>query len=229
MGIKKQGRPRERAGGKPTGEPAAVGPVAQGPARDQGKARRRILAYAGRVFFERGFRKITVDELCAGMALSKRTFYQHFRNRDELVTVVVAEQFGEMAPKIQANLNSHRPIDEILETHFDLIGRQMFSRISTPLMADVQTLTPELWDRIEQFRQAALRRLVELIRRGQAEGAIRPEIDPTVLGKVLQGIMTSLANPGFLMAQGVTMEQLGQIMHTVFLHGVLAGGRKGRD
>jgi AcrR family transcriptional regulator len=180
------------------------------------------MAYASKVFYERGFRKITVDELCAGMAMSKRTFYKYFRNRDELVTAVIAERFGEMVPMVLANLQSRKPINEVLETHFDLLGRQIFTKISTPMMVDVQTLTPELWERIERFRNGMVKLLVEVIRQGQAEGTIRPDIDPAVMGKVIQGIMTNLATPSFLVSQGVTMEQLGSIMHIILLHGMLA-------
>jgi AcrR family transcriptional regulator len=196
------------------------------PTKEVNRARQRIVAYAGKVFFERGFRRVTVDELCAGMAMSKRTFYQHFHNRDELVTAVIAERFGEMAPKLLANLTSNKPINEILEEHFDLLGRQMFSKISTPMMVDVQTLMPEVWERIERFREAAVKMVVELVRRGQREGAIRADLDPSVLGKVLQAIMTNLASPSFLMAQGVSLEQLGRIMHTVLLYGILVEGHK---
>ena len=190
------------------------------------KTRARIIAYSGKVFYERGFRRITVEELCAGMAMSKRTFYKYFGNRDELVVAVVADRFGEIAPQVIKNLNSTKPIPEILENHFDLIGRQLFTAISTPMMSDVQTLMPELWERIEFFRNNVIRVVIQLIRRGQAQGMIRPDIDPDVLAKVMQGMMTSLANPHFLSSQDLTMEQLGKIMHTLILHGILAANGK---
>jgi AcrR family transcriptional regulator len=190
--------------------------------RSQDKTRARIMAYAEKIFYERGFRKITIEELCAAMSLSKRTFYKYFANRDELVTAVVAHHFGEIAPLLLANLNSRKPINQILETHFDLIGRELFTHISTPLMSDVQTLMPELWERIDFFRTHVIKVLIRLIRRGQNEGVIRKDIDAETLGKVLQGMVSSLAHPAFLSAQGLTMEQLGRLMNTLILHGILA-------
>ena len=85
------------------------------------KTRKRILSHAGRMFREQGFRKVTIEGLCADMSMSKRTFYKHFPNRDALVEAFVVERFEEFAPLILENLNSQKPVDEILKVHFDLM------------------------------------------------------------------------------------------------------------
>jgi len=185
------------------------------------KTRNRIIAHADRVFRERGFRKVTVEELCADLCMSKRTFYRHFHDRDALVVAVVVERIEGYAPAIVENLTSNGPVDGILKKHFDLLIHNVLPNVSTQMMVDIQVLMPELWDRIDQFRSGAVGIITELLRRGQNEGSIRPDIDPTVAGKLIQGILTNVAHPQFMAEQGLSFDQFLTTFKELLLQGVL--------
>jgi len=185
------------------------------------KTRKRITAHAERVFRERGFRKVTVEELCADLGMSKRTFYRYFADRDALVVTVVVERVESHVPAILENLTSSGPVDTILRKHFDLLIHNVLANVSTQMMVDIQVLMPELWDRIEQFRSGAVGIITELLRRGQKEGSIRPDVDPTVAGKLIQGILTNVAHPRFVAEQGLSFDQLITTFKGLLLQGVL--------
>lgn len=190
------------------------------------KTRKRILASADQVFFQRGLRKVTVEELCAGMSISKRTFYKHFPDRDALVEALIVHRLAEVGPLIIKNLNSRRPVPEILERHFDLLVNKVFARVSVQMLADLQVMLPEVWERIETMRGQALQALAELIRKGQKRGAIRSDLDPEVLGKIIQAVAPTIANPAFLMAQGLSFEQIAMTMKRILLYGALKPGKE---
>ena len=192
------------------------------------RTRKRIVAHADRVFRERGFRKVTVEELCADLGMSKRTFYRHFADRDALVVAVVVENVGRVMPALIENLTSNRPVDEIFRKHFDLLVQNLFSNVSTQVMVDVQVLMPELWDRIDQFRSAIVGIITELLRRGQKEGSIRGDIDPTVTGKLIQGILTNVAHPRFMVEQGLSFDQFVTTFKNLLLEGVLVPKTEGQ-
>lgn len=185
------------------------------------KTRLRILACGRQIFLERGFRKVTVEEICAGLGISKRTFYRHFPDRDALAVDVVSELVGRHLPEVIENLTSSRPVDEVLRTHFDLLADRVLANVSTQLLSDVQTLLPELWDRVDTLRSGAVHILTEQLRRGQTEGDIRPDIDAQAAGKLILGIVNGLANPAFLMEHDLTMGQFIETLKNLLLHGVL--------
>jgi AcrR family transcriptional regulator len=191
------------------------------------KTRKRIMAHADRVFAERGFRKVTVEELCADMGMSKRTFYRHFPDRDALVEAILAERVADYVPSIIENLTSTEPVDSILKKHFDLLIHDVFSRVSTQVMADVQVLMPELWDRFDQLRGGAVGIITDLLRRGQREGSIRQDIDPTMAGKLIQGILTNVAHPRFMLEQGLSFDQFISTFKDLLLQGVLVPKSEG--
>ncbi|MCX5859740.1 MAG: TetR/AcrR family transcriptional regulator [Proteobacteria bacterium] len=192
------------------------------------KTRKRILASADQVFYQRGLRKVTVEELCAGMAISKRTFYKHFPDRDALVEAIIIQRVAEVGPLIMTNLNSDRPVPEILERHFDILVNKVFARVSVQMLADLQVMLPEVWERIETMRSSAVQALAGLIRKGQKRGAIRSDLDPEVLGKIIQAVVPTIASPTFLMAQGLSFEQIVMTMKRILLYGLLKPGKEAR-
>ena len=185
------------------------------------RTRKRIMAHAERVFRERGFRKVTVEELCAGLGMSKRTFYSHFPDRDALVMAIIADRTADFGPAMIENLISSGPVDEILRKHFDLLIHHAFSGVTTQFMVDVQVLMPEVWDRIAQFRSGAVGIITDLLCRGQKEGSIRREIDPTAAGRLMQVVLTNVAHPRLLMEQGLSFDQFITTFKDLLMHGVL--------
>lgn len=185
------------------------------------KTREKILTHARRLFSERGFHKVTVEELCAGLGMSKRTFYRHFRDREALVEDLVESLFARFGPQVLENLQSNQPVPIILERHFELVSQGLAANVSTRMMADVQNFLPEVWERIERFRTQVVDMLTDLLRRGQREGTIRPDIDPDTAGKLIQGVITHLANPRFLLAQDLSLGQFVGTFRKVLLEGIL--------
>jgi AcrR family transcriptional regulator len=65
-------------------------------------ARDRLIAAAERLFYAEGIHAVGVDRLCAEAEVSKRSLYQHFTGKDEVVTVMLqakaAETLAHLAP-----------------------------------------------------------------------------------------------------------------------------------
>ncbi|MEW6442931.1 MAG: TetR/AcrR family transcriptional regulator [bacterium] len=202
-------------------------PLPREPGERARRTREKILAHTMRVFSERGIRKVTVEELCADMAMSKRTFYRHFGSRDALVNELVTQHLSAALPPIAQNLSSDKPVDEILDLHFDLLIHNLFANVTARMMADIQLLLPGIWAEIEGFRNQIAGIFTELLRRGQSEGSVRPDLDPVVAGKLIQGIVTNLANPKFLLSQDISIGQFAATFRKVLLGGVLALPRGG--
>ena len=185
------------------------------------KTREKILTHARRLFSDRGFHKVTVEELCAGLGMSKRTFYRHFRDRETLVEELVDSLFAQFGPQVLENLQSNQPVPLILERHFEIVSQGLAANVSTRMMADVQNFLPAVWERIERFRTQVVGMLTDLLRRGQQEGNIRPDIDPDTAGKLIQGVITHLANPRFLLGQDLSLGQFVGTFRKVLLEGIL--------
>jgi AcrR family transcriptional regulator len=72
----------------------------------------RILDTAGRLFYGQGIRAVGVDTIAAETGISKRTLYNHFPSKDELILAYLSRHFLE--PKA-----SDRPLLEQILRYFD--------------------------------------------------------------------------------------------------------------
>jgi AcrR family transcriptional regulator len=81
----------------------------------------RILETADRLFYLRGIRAVGVDTIAAEIGISKRTLYNHFPSKDELIAAYLARRFR------QVPASEKPPVEQILGT-FDTLERRFGSK-----------------------------------------------------------------------------------------------------
>jgi AcrR family transcriptional regulator len=81
----------------------------------------RILETADRLFYLRGIRAVGVDTIAAEIGISKRTLYNHFPSKDELIAAYLKGRFT------TAPASEKPPVDQILGT-FDRLERGFASK-----------------------------------------------------------------------------------------------------
>jgi len=98
----------------------------------------RILETADRLFYLRGIRAVGVDTIAAEIGISKRTLYNHFPSKDELIAAYLARRFR------QPRSSDKPPAEQILGT-FDSLERRFASKDfrGCPFVNAVAELGPE--------------------------------------------------------------------------------------
>src|SRR5437867_12310540 len=66
-------------------------------------ARDRLIAAAARLFYSEGIHAVGVDRLCAEAEVSKRSLYQHFSGKDEVVTAMLQAQAAKFGAALAAD------------------------------------------------------------------------------------------------------------------------------
>jgi AcrR family transcriptional regulator len=115
-------------------------------------ARDRILAAAAELFARQGFNATAVNELHRAARVSKRTLYQHFGSKDDLIVAYVL-LYGRTGP-VEALLNREdlAPRTRLLELFTALAGPQ--SIVPDPILA----AAVEFPNRMHPVHQAASQR-----------------------------------------------------------------------
>src|SRR4051795_10221210 len=81
----------------------------------------RILETADRLFYQRGIRAVGVDTIAAEIGISKRTLYNHFPSKDELIAAYLKRRFRQ--PPV-----SDKPAAEQILATFDSLERRFASK-----------------------------------------------------------------------------------------------------
>jgi TetR/AcrR family transcriptional regulator, mexJK operon transcriptional repressor len=104
------------------------------------RKRRAILDAAATLFLRNGYRGTTMDEIAVLAAVSKRTVYQHFADKESLFSEIVVATVSEISDPVY---------DEVLKLED-----------SGDVEADLRGLARRLLERVMQPRILQLRRLV---------------------------------------------------------------------
>ncbi|MRR10254.1 TetR/AcrR family transcriptional regulator [bacterium] len=184
--------------------------------------RQRILEVAGGIFFSRGFAKVTVDEIAAGLGISKKTLYQHFAGKDQLLQAVVRGMINDVATEVEAIVDDERAdfIDQLIGLMRLMTAR--VSRLSKQFADDMQRHAPDLWREVERFRyQKVMANFGRLVRKGQAAGAIRRDVDPELLTVIFTATIQGVVNPQTLARLPYSASQLFQAVGKTMFIGIL--------
>ena len=151
----------------------------QGQRRGRG-ARERILGAAQQLFREQGINNTGMDQLCAVAQVSKRTAYQHFASKDELIAAYLRRFDSDTMPEVFER-SDLTPRERLLAVFDKPLA---FTQDVTPLCpfiaAAVEIADPEHPARVRArgYKESVAARLTETAREAGAP-------DPELLGEQL--------------------------------------------
>ena len=144
----------------------------------------RILAGSLELFFRAGIKSVTMDDIAKHLAVSKKTIYQFFTDKNELVIALVKQR---MAEDEQQMLEIMQKYDNVIEQLLEMMkcSEEIAARANPILMYDLQKYHPEGWELVQQFKaNVVLQTLENLLKQGKEQGYIRPEIDVKVIARM---------------------------------------------
>jgi AcrR family transcriptional regulator len=153
-----------------------------------------IIEGAADLFKTYGIKSVTMDSLANHFGMSKRTIYEIFSDKDELLVAVLSrmnEQQKEMIRKVlDESENSIVAIFRMLE-----INRDNFQSMSPAFLADLKKYHHEvLMKKVDKSGMPDYRNHQEIIENGIAEGLFRPEINPDLANRCLFNLGSSIMN-----------------------------------
>ena len=145
------------------------------------ETKERILLGAEELFFKYGIKSITMDDIAKHLAMSKKTIYQFYKDKNELVEMLMAEKLKQDECEFQQiQTESSNMVEEVFNMmkHISL----MFSKINPTIFYDLQKYHPKAWGLFRLFKQNCMAKMVEMsIERGKSEGFVRKDVDSKVL------------------------------------------------
>jgi len=142
---------------------------------------RRIESAARRLFANRGYAGTSMAEIAAAAGVSKATVFHHYRSKRELYEALVGEALTgfreQLVPLLDAEGDLQGSLREFAAAHVERLTRmQGTMRLIAREMLSGTAASGELLSGSEVSRNFSL--LVDALRRGQARGNVRADVDP---------------------------------------------------
>lgn len=145
------------------------------------EVKERIVQKAEELFQYYGLRGVTMDDLARALAISKRTIYQLFKDKQELVQhALQLKMRREQQNILEVAQQASNAVEElvIMFQHFRLI----ISRLNPMVLYELERYFPEVWQEFLRFKNELIRQqVVYNLERGVAEGYYRPNLWVEVL------------------------------------------------
>ncbi len=144
----------------------------------------RIKQKADELFRQYGIKAITMDEIAGQMGISKKTIYQAYADKDELVDAVITEMIGYN----QKCCGTHKAkADNAVHEVFlamEMI-QDMFSNFNPSILFDMQRNHPNTFEKFSKHKNSFVFQVVkDNVKRGIKEELFRGDVNPDVISKI---------------------------------------------
>lgn len=142
----------------------------------------RIILAGEEAFFKCGVRSVTLDDLASTVGISKKTIYQHFKDKSELVLEVAKHRMEVDHEQARHSFeNSENALHEmVVSSH---LMRKMYAEMHPTLLSELKKFYPKAWQAYELGKKGFEEVIVRSIEAGIADGLIREGVNKKVLAK----------------------------------------------
>ena len=144
----------------------------------------KILEEAGHLYMLYGVRSVTMDDIANSLSVSKKTIYQYFKDKDEIVTLSI---FALIERDKQEFRNISDEAENVIE-EFHLVSlcvRRMVDEINPSLLFDLKKYHTRAWEIYLNYKEDFIFNMVfDNMEKGKKEGYFRKEVNPNILARL---------------------------------------------
>lgn len=144
----------------------------------------KILEKCERLFMRYGIKSVTMDDVSRELGMSKKTLYQYFENKEELIHKVTQNHFTCQNKVIEHIIHhSKTAIDEMIGISNWM--NTMSKNLNPSLVFDLKKYHPQSWQVFNDHRNTEVYNCIKHnLERGIQEGIYREELDTEVLARI---------------------------------------------
>ncbi len=184
-------------------------------------ARERIVEAARGLFLAQGFSKVTMDELSEELGISKKTLYQNFRSKDDLLDAVIEWQIILLTGKMREVVESSDDFIDKIYSIYMSVGK-MICQVSKQFQDDIRKYRPDLWKRVEEVRaKQVLGGFSHMLDEGIRLGLVRDDLNREIVLLMYLSAIQGIINPEVLVRSSFSTEEAFQTILRVYFDGIL--------
>lgn len=149
---------------------------------ENAELKEKIVEGASGLFLRYGIRSVSMDDIASQLGISKKTIYQVFEDKDELVQGVTSYHLKRQTQEFEDAVAQSRDDVEGL-VNLSICMRKNFKDINPAVLFDLFKYHRKSWDVWVNYKSEVIRRTIaDQIKSGIEHGYFRKEIDPEIVG-----------------------------------------------
>lgn len=181
--------------------------------------RERIIEHAAGQFLSNGIRNITMDELAEQLGMSKRTIYELFKDKKELVMECMKYFEKEKAKFNQEILRSSENSFDALLNLFNA-NKDFLLKTSRSFYDDIKKYFPEVSQYRECQKKNLKNRFNDIFQEAKEEGFVLESLDPAILSELFTEELFSFFDEKQLLQEKFRFKEFYETMYLTFFRGI---------
>ena len=182
--------------------------------------RDRIKKAAHDLVMRYGIRSVSMDDFASSLGMSKKTIYQYYKDKDELVDVIISDIINRNREICICDREESKDAIHQLFLALDMISVVMES-MNPVVMFDMQKYHPECFGKFLKHKDEYLFNVVKQnLLRGITEELYRSDINVDLMARFRVDSLLIPFNPGFTQNLKVALDEAHRELLIHFMYGI---------
>ena len=184
------------------------------------EVRHKIVEKAAELYMQFGIRSVTMDDIARDLSISKKTIYQYFKDKRELVNTICSTHLEIEQERFEGAADeSENSVHELMLVSKCL--RESMQEMKVNIMNELRKFYPEAWAMYNDFKSGVMKKaIITVIERGQTEGYFRPELDPELIAIMRMEQVESFLISNFYPKDKYSLTEVQMQPFDHFIHGL---------
>ena len=157
--------------------------------------KQHIIKNVGLLYMKFGIRNVTMDQVANEFGISKKTLYQYFNDKEDLVAQVV-DYFLSNPDMDITNPEEGNAIDDMFYIRERVA--YILKMYNNNIEVELKRTYPQLHDKVyETKRRRIFETTIDNLRKGMEEGLYRSDLEPSFVAKLSMGRTLYTMNPDY--------------------------------
>ncbi|MDR0508034.1 MAG: TetR/AcrR family transcriptional regulator [Dysgonamonadaceae bacterium] len=180
----------------------------------------QIIENASMLFLRNGIKSITMSDIANSMGISKRTLYEVFSNKNELLETCVSVHTEFLDRKIKALIDNSENIIEILMNFYSYYFNDI-CMVNKSFFHDIKKHYFYIHKKVEDSQEKRMKSLMPLFKKGVEQGLIRKDINFEIIFWLVRCQFKALIDDNYIPTDKYSVNEFISAIMLNFVRGIV--------
>lgn len=185
------------------------------------EVKENIIKKAEELFNQVGIRSCSMDDLCHELGISKKTLYQYFATKEELVDAMLKRHVERAIECAEQDERNHVSAMDVMMHVLESMEKMKDVRRIPPLLYDLKKYYPQQFEaHVQTLAKVNREYMTRLLKRGIDEGDFRADLDAEMGGQMLSELNQQAMNNITRLIQMENFSEFGTFTIDLIIRGI---------
>ena len=182
----------------------------------------KIITESIALFLNYGIKSVTMDDIAKHLGMSKKTIYQHFKDKEEMIILATDQYFKNEHERMDGIEAGSENAVEALH-NLTICLREQLKNAKANVLFDLKKYYVNAWNKYKRFKRDVIyESVINNLKRGITEGLYRSDLNVEILAQLRIGEIEMSFNWEYFPDDKFTLVDVHEQLLKHFTYGILS-------